>query len=150
MAWKRSPPCFPLSPGWTGGSWRTFIRLRFSPPRRNVSDECVFGCQVAVSRNFSSHPLTATSKAKKRHWILKKIKKFFVDHQQLLLEAKKPADFTRRAYREVRYENQSEECPKTKKETHYRMIVSLLQNNDDLCHSMRNRTILPPDLEIER
>ena len=45
MARKRSSPCFPLSPGWTGGSWRTFIRLRFSPPRRNVSDECVFGFQ---------------------------------------------------------------------------------------------------------
>ena len=45
MARKRSSPCFPLSPGWTGGSWRTFIRLRFSPPHRNVSDECVFGFQ---------------------------------------------------------------------------------------------------------
>lgn len=30
------------------------------------------------------------------------------------------------------------------------MIVSLLQINIDLCHSMRNRTFLPSDLEIER
>ena len=30
------------------------------------------------------------------------------------------------------------------------MIVSLLQNNDGLCHSMWNRTLSPFDLEIER
>ena len=30
------------------------------------------------------------------------------------------------------------------------MIVSLLQINDDLCHTMRNRIFLPSDLEIEK
>ena len=42
------------------------------------------------------------------------------------------------------------EQAENKKETHYRMIVSLLQINDDLCHTMRNRIVLPSDLEIER
>ena len=77
MVRKRSPPCFPLLPGWAGGSWRTFIRLGLSPPLRNVSDECVFSCQVAVSRNFSSHPPTATFEAPKRHLFFNFFKKIF-------------------------------------------------------------------------
>lgn len=31
-----------------GGSWHTFIRLRASPPLRNVPDECVFSCQSSL------------------------------------------------------------------------------------------------------
>ena len=37
------------------------------------------------------------------------------------------------------YSRSDLEQAENKKETHYRMIVSLLQINDDLCHTMRNR-----------
>ena len=48
------------------------------------------------------------------------------------------------------YSRSDLEQAENKKETHYRLIVSLLQINEDLCHSMRNRTIVPSDLEIKR
>ena len=70
-----------------------------APHHRFVPDECVFSCQVAVSRNFSSHPLTATSKAKKRHQFLKNFKNIFRAHSTHLQKQKKPADFTQRANR---------------------------------------------------
>ena len=80
MVRKRSPPCFPLLPGGAGGSWRTFIRLGLSPPLRNVPDDCVFNCQVAVRGGVSSHPLTATFEAPKRHENRKFFKKIFSLH----------------------------------------------------------------------
>ena len=64
-----------------------------------LSGIVIFSCQVAVSRNFSSHPLTATSKAKKRHQFLKNFKKIFRAHSTNLQKQKKPADFTQRANR---------------------------------------------------
>ena len=79
MVRKRSPPCFPLLPGWAGGSWRTFIRLGLSPPLRNVPDECLLSFQRSLG-HFSPHSFTATSKAKKRHLFFQSFKIFCFSH----------------------------------------------------------------------
>ena len=119
MVRKRSPPCFPLLPGWAGGSWRTFIRLELSLPLRNVPDECILSFQRSLGQ-FTPHSFTATSKAKKRHLFFQNFKKFWLT--VFAPKAKSPPNTVEG--QGMAYEMKK---PESKKGTHYDSVVSPLR-----------------------
>ena len=138
MVRKRSPPCFPLLPGWAGGSWRTFIRLGLSPPLRNVPDECLLSFQRSLG-HFSPHSFTATSKAKKRHLFFQSYKIFCFS-----IPAQKA-----KALRTLS-KGFGIEMPKSKKRDPLpHSVVSPLRSYANYCAAMRDYTFLAVQMEIE-
>ena len=138
MVRKRSPPCFPLLPGWAGGSWRTFIRLGLSPPLRNVPDECLLSFQRSLG-HFSPHSFTATSKAKKRHLFFQSFKIYCFS-----IPAQKA-----KALRTLS-KGFGIEMPKSKKRDPLpHSVVSPLRSYANYCAAMRDYTLLAVQMEIE-